>query len=216
MSEGTETAAVVEPVAAAAPAAPVAAPVAEPEALAPASLFEQLAARWIANAPKESKHGITRKMLGDYLNRKSPATPDELAGIDLETAKDILYRRYWLPIAGDKLPEPVAALIFDVAVRRGTEEAGKLLQAAAKRVEPMALKLDGRIGMQTLTAIDELVKAGKAVALEERVFAERTTAVFKLGDGKLFGRDLNLAVAARLAGTVAKAALAAKTGIRIP
>jgi lysozyme family protein len=202
VSEGTDTA--------------TAAPAAEAAPLAAPSLFEQLAARWIANSPKEAKFGITRKMLGDYLNRRSPATEDELAAVTEATARDILYRRYWLPIAGDKLPEPVAALIFDVAVRRGTEEAGKLLQQAVKRVEPVALKLDGRIGVQTLTAIDELVKAGKDIALEERVFAERTTAVFRLGDGKLFGRDVDLGAAVRLAGMVGKGVIAAKTGIRLP
>lgn len=190
--------------------------VAEPETLPPPSLFDQLAARWIENGPKGAKFGITRAMLGDYLNRKGPATADELEGISLETAKDILYRRYWLPIAGDKLPEPVAALIFDVAVRRGVEEAGKLLQHAARKVEPVALSVDGRIGVQTLTAIGELVKAGKEIALEERVLAERTTARFRLGDGKLFGHDIDFARAVRLAGVFGKAAIAAKTGIRLP
>lgn len=184
--------------------------------LAASSLFDQLAARWIESSPKGAKFGITRAMLGDYLNRKGPATADEVAAVTEETARDILYRRYWLPIAGDKLPEPVAALLFDVAVRRGTEEAGKLLQAAVKRVEPVALAIDGRVGVQTLTAIDELLKAGKAVAVEEEVMAGRTTAVFRLFDGKLFGHDINLARAARLAGAVGKAALLAKTGIKLP
>lgn len=202
MSEGTETTA-------AADAGGVL-------ALAAASAFDQLAARRIANGPKGSKFGITRAMLGDYLNRKGPATADELAGITEETARDLLYRRVWLPIAADKLPEPVAALLFDVAVRRGTEEAGKLLQAAVKRVAPMALAIDGRIGAQTLTAIDELLKAGNGVAIEEQVLAGRTTAVFRLGDGKFFGHDVDFASAVRLAGVLGKAAIAAKTGIRIP
>jgi len=190
--------------------------IAEAAPLAPPSLFDQLAARWIAAAPKGSVFGITREMLGDYLNRKGPATKDELAAVTEETARDILYRRYWLPIAGDKLPEPVAALIFDVAVRRGTEEAGKLLQSALQKVEPVALKIDGRIGRETLTAIGELVKAGKDIAIEERVMAERTTARFRLFDGKFFGHDIDLARAMRIAGTVGKAAIAAKTGIRLP
>ena len=216
MSEGTDE--TIAPQPAAAPVTPAPAPAPEQtsaavEELAQPSLFEQLAARWMDG---REHYGITAAMLGDYLNRRRPATKDELHSVDQATARDILYRRYWLPIAGDKLPEPVAALIFDVAVRRGTEEAGKLLQNAASRVKPMALKVDGRIGVQTLTAIDELVKAGSAIALEERVMAERTTARFKLFDGKILGRDIDFARAARLAGVFGRAAIAAKTGIRIP
>ncbi len=207
MSDGTE----IEPVAEA-----VAEAAAEAETLHPPSLFDQLAARRILNGPKGAKFGITRAMLGDYLNRRGDATPDELEGITKDVARDILYRRYWLPIAGDRLPEPVAALLFDVAVRRGVEEAGKLLQEALTRVEPMALAVDGRIGAQTLTAIGELVAAGKAIAIEERVLAERTTARFRLGDGKFFGRDVDLAGAVRLAGIVGKGLVLAKTGVRLP
>lgn len=205
MSEGTET-------------PPVAAAVAEEPMVLPAalSLFDQLALRWIAKTDKGTKFGITRAMLGDYLNRRGLATEDELAGLTIDKARDILFSRYWMPIAGDKLPEPVAALIFDVAVRRSTEEAGKLLQAALKKVEPVALKLDGRIGVQTLTAVDEIIAAGKAIALEERVMAERTTAKFRLGDGKFFGHDLDFAAAIRIAGVFGKAAIAARTGIRLP
>lgn len=212
MSEGTEAAAVAAPVAAVAAAD-------EPAALVLGGYgahFLALAKRHIeANegdsrdqAPK-IRFGITRKMLGDYLARKSPASADELAGITEELAYKILHDRVWTPIVGEKLPEPVASALFDIAVRRGAEEAGKLLQTGIRKAEDVALKVDGRIGRQTLGAIAELVAAGKEIALAEHVLAERTTAIFRLGDGKLFGRDVNFARAALLVG---RAALKAKTG----
>lgn len=200
---------------AAAPAEPAAATTLAPEAtlnLKPSSIFDELAARRLASNGKGMVFGITADMLGDYLNRDAPATADELDAVTEETARDILYRRYWLPIAGDKLPEPVAAAIFDVAVRRGVDEAGKLLQRGLRRTEAVALKVDGRIGTQTLTAIKELEKSGKAIAIAERLMAERTTLAFRLGDGKFFGRDVDLGGVAWMVG---KAIVQAKTGIKL-
>ena len=216
MSDGPDDlAAVAAAAVAAAPAAPAAAPAPAADApieLKPSGIFDMLAARHLATHAKGVVFGVTADMLGDYLNRDAPATPDELDAVTEETARDILYRRYWLPIAGDKLPEPVAAAIFDVAVRRGVDEAGKLLQRGLRRTEAVALKVDGRIGTQTLTAIKELEKAGKAVAIAERLMAERTTFAFRLGDGKFLGRDVDLGGAMLVVG---KAIFAAKTGIKL-
>jgi hypothetical protein len=180
------------------------------------SLFEQLAARHIERyaSGKGIRFGITRAMLGDWFARKGPATEDELEGVTEALAREILLNRVWKPLRGDRLPEPVAAALFDVAVRRTVPEAGKLLQtavieAAEKRV---ALRVDGRLGRETMTAIDALVKAGKDIALAERIMAERTTMKFRLFDGKLFGRDIDIAGAGMIVG---KALLRAK-GVPIP
>lgn len=207
MSEGTEAAplaATTEP----APAAPAAAPAApERETLVlggyPAH-FMALAKRWIEHPARvgdsrdtnpKIRFGITRALLGDFLARKSPATADELAGITEETAYKILFQRVWEPICGDKLPEAVSSMLFDVAVRRGATVAGKLLQNGVTQATAVALKRDGRIGKQTLTAIDELKKAGEEVALAERIISTRGTFAFRLGDGKLFGHDIDFASA---------------------
>lgn len=207
MTEQAEDVAVATAtVAAEAPAAPLPEP----------SLFEQLAARHIERyaSGKGIRFGITRAMLGDWFARKGPATEDELEGVTESLAREILLNRVWKPLRGDRLPEPVAAALFDVAVRRTVPEAGKLLQtaiveAADKRV---ALRVDGRLGRETLTAIDALVKAGKDIALAERIMAERTTMKFRLFDGKLFGRDIDIAGAGMIVG---KAMLRAK-GLPIP
>lgn len=199
-----------------APAAVEAAPAPQTALLPEPSLFEQLAARHIERyaSGKGIRFGITRVMLGDWFARKGPASEDELEGVTESLAREILLNRVWKPLRGDRLPEPVAAALFDVAVRRTVPEAGKLLQtaiveAAERRV---ALKVDGRLGRETMTAIDALVKAGKDIALAERIMAERTTLKFRLFDGKFLGRDLDIAGAGLLVG---KALLRAK-GVPIP
>lgn len=159
---------------------------------------------------KGAKFGITRQQLGDWFARKGPATPDELEGVTQDLATEILFNRVWKPLRLDRLPEPVARAIFDVAVRRGVSEAVKLLQTALPRTKKMALVADGRLGRETLTAIDALVKEGKEIALAKAILAERTTLKFRLGDGKLFGRDIDLAGAGF---TILRAAAKAKFGI---
>lgn len=159
---------------------------------------------------KGAKFGITRAQLGDWFARKGPATPDELEGVTADLATEILFNRVWKPLRLDRLPEPVARAIFDVAVRRGVSEAVKLLQTALPRTKKMALVADGRLGRETLTAIDALVKEGKEIALAKAILAERTTLKFRLGDGKLFGRDVDLAGAGF---TILRVAAKAKFGI---
>lgn len=180
--------------------------------LPPASIFDQLAARRMAQTGKNMVFGITADMLGDYLNRSAPATEDELAAVTEEVARDILYRRYWMPIAGDKLPPEIASAIFDVAYRRGVDHATKLVQRAIKGVDAVAIKVDGRMDKPTLTALQSIVKNGAAVALAERAMAERTTFRFRLFDGKFLGRDIDLGGAMLIVG---KALVKAKTGITL-
>lgn len=188
--------------------------------LPPPTLFEQLAGRFIARAKAEevklkdkaiTKYGVTRAMLADFLHQDD-ASWAELETVTEDTARKILFDRYWMPLAADKLPAPVASAVFDLAIRRGVSSASKLLQRALTKVEPVALKIDGKVREQTLGAIEHLEKAGRAIELGERVLAERTTFIFKLLDGKLFGRDLDIAGAALAVG---RAALLAKTGIRL-
>ncbi len=78
-------------------------------------------------------------------------------------------------------------------------------------LESRIVKLQGSSEEQLGQKQVELLKP-----LEEQVMAGRTTAVFRLGDGKLFGHDIDFARAVRLAGTVSKSAFTARTGIPLP
>jgi lysozyme family protein len=203
MSEGTED---LAPTPASAPAAAMPLP-------AP-SLFDELAARFMDNAAtKHAPFGITSDMLADYLNQKADVTRDQLAEVTQDIARDVLFTRVWQKIGGDRLPPAIAPIVFDIAARRGVDEGVKFLQRAATRVEGMTLSQDGRLGKQTLGALDSLVKAGKDIALAERAMEERDTFIERLRDGRLWGRKRGVG---GLAIMVGKAILAAKTGVRIP
>lgn len=205
MSDGPESATAPAPVAA--PAAPAI------EKLA--SLFDELAGRHIAAHADDADRpfGITRAMLADFRHRKSvsldelrqlAANPEEGKALAVRILRD----RVWEPLMGDKLPPPVAAVLFDVALRRGVDRAGKTLQKAAAKATRAALKIDGALGRQTFLTLAQIDPDD----LTERLLAHRGTFVWRLGDGKLLGHDVNLARAAIFAG---KWALRA-TGIPLP
>lgn len=169
------------------------------------AVFDQLADQYMAanggHAPGKAVHGITRQMLAGFLNRKD-VRPDELKAITQEEARQLLYERFWRPIAGDRLPPAVSALLFDVAIQRGTAAAGKLLQRSIIRAAHTRLKIDGNVATQTLKAIAE---HGDALSIAQDIFARRSTFAFRIGDGKLFGHKWNVALAqaALLAGRIA-------------
>lgn len=170
-----------------------------------ASIFDQVAAGRIQAKIKGAVHGITPAMLLDYLARKAPVTPDEMRAITTDLARDIIYTRYWKPLGGDKHPAIVAAVI-DIAFRRSVDEATKTIQAAVPLVEKAEITKDGRKGVQTDTAIDSLIKAGKDIALLEAIDKKRRTIKFRLGDGKFLGHDIDSAGAIALALRVVMAA----------
>lgn len=187
----------------------------------PISLFEQLAntriQRFLSVEAKAknavTKFGITRDMLADYMNQPT-ATWDELEEITEDTARKILLTRVWEPLAGDKLPPELATVIFDVACSRGVHEASKMAQRAVKDVTSAAVKVDGKLRAGSLTAIEQLQKTGKAVEAAERVVMERTS-IASLIVSRFLRRENRSELAAVLL-AFGRAAIAAKTGIRLP
>lgn len=194
------------------------------EADKPVSEFERSAYRYIDRALKAekkleekgrtaiSKYGVTRAMLADYLNQDS-ASWDELEDVTEDLAVKILRDRYWMPLAGDKLPPELASAIFDVAIKRGVGEASKMAQRAAVALQPAAIKIDGKLRAGSLTAIDKLVEAGRSIELAERVLAERSSIIGVVMD-RLFhgGTKFDLAGAAVAVG---RAYVLSKTGVRL-
>lgn len=84
-------------------------------------------------------------------------TVDDLKALTHEEAFDLYRAMYWDAVKGDSLPEPVAHLLFDMAVNAGPARAIKLLQ------EALGVTADGVIGPQTMAAVegadvDELVQ----------------------------------------------------------
>lgn len=55
--------------------------------------------------------------------------------------------RYWTPVRGDRLPAPLALLVYDCAVNQGVRRASRILQRAA------GARPDGIVGPRTLDAV---------------------------------------------------------------
>ena len=68
-------------------------------------------------------------------------------------AEAIYLRDYWTPAGCDKLPGPLALMVFDAAVNNGLERAKDWLQMA------VGVKADGEIGPETLGALTKALAA---------------------------------------------------------
>ena len=71
----------------------------------------------------------------------------DIVNLQLEDAKAIYFRDYWLPLNADMLPPAIALVAFDGAVNASVKQAAMWLQAALNVAQ------DGVIGRQTLNAV---------------------------------------------------------------
>lgn len=84
----------------------------------------------------------------------------DIKNLKLEQAQSIYQRDYWAPICGEKLPAPLALLVFDAAVNNGVTRAAKWLQAV------VGVAQDGVVGPLTLAAVSSKAGEGAAVLAE--------------------------------------------------
>jgi len=93
----------------------------------------------------ETKFGISKRQ---YPN-------EDIEGLTIERAKEIYRRDYWDKLRLDEVRDPeVAAEIFDTAVNTGIGPAIKIAQRALEFLG-QALVVDGAMGAQTLTALND-------------------------------------------------------------
>lgn len=71
----------------------------------------------------------------------------DIANLTEDEARSIYLQRYWIPIAGDRLPATLALLVLDAAVNLGIGRAVRLLQSA------VGTEQDGLLGPKTLSAV---------------------------------------------------------------
>lgn len=101
-----------------------------------------------------------------------------------EQAEVIYQKGYWEPIHGDKLPSPVAEVVFDCAINHGVGGAGRLLQRAINSMNlTTPLTVDGIIGPKTLAAVARI----------EELNSELAGAMPELGPGRIL-RELALSI----------------------
>ncbi len=103
----------------------------------------------------------------------------DISSMTEAAARTIYQTDYWNNIAGDKLPPPLALLMFDAAVNSGVSRAARWLQMALGVAE------DGAIGPETLAAVT--AKSGQGAALMTEFLAQRVNYMAGLPTWRSFG-----------------------------
>ena len=100
-----------------------------------------------------------------------------IAQLTEDNAQAIYRRDYWDRVSGDRLPPPLALLVFDAAVNAGVGRAARWLQGA------VGVAADGAIGPATLAA----VQAARGVDLCAEFGARRLLFMAGLPTWRTFG-----------------------------
>lgn len=74
----------------------------------------------------------------------------DIGNLTEEDARTIYLQRYWAAISADRLPPPLALLMFDAAVNLGVSRAVRLLQSA------VGTEQDGLLGPETLARVQTM------------------------------------------------------------
>jgi lysozyme family protein len=129
---------------------------------------------WTGGAPGK---GLCR---GTKFGTAASAHPElDVAALTLDDARAIYRRDYWDKVAGNRLPPPLALLVFDAAVNNGVARASRWLQAAA------GCAPDGMVGPATLAAVQK--QAGQGAALCAEFQAQRLAFMASLPGWQHFG-----------------------------
>lgn len=123
-----------------------------------------------------TKYGITQKALGVWLGH--PASVDDVQALDVDTAKAIYRKNYYLAPHLDQLPALIQPVMLDAAVNSGPGQAVMWLQAVLNANNYGPLTEDGGIGPKTVTAATAAAAAmgpalNKALIEARRTFLQR-------------------------------------------
>jgi lysozyme family protein len=123
------------------------------------------------------------KCRGTKFGISAGAHPElDIANLTLDEAKTIYRNEYWNRIGGDRLPAPIALLVFDAAVNNGIGRAVRWLQQA------VSVAQDGMIGPRTLESVGRIVaRQGGSATLSAELLAQRITFMTSLPTWRSFG-----------------------------
>ena len=106
---------------------------------------------------------------------------EDIINLTLEKAAEIYRRDYWDRVLGDRLSPPLALLVFDAAVNNGVIRAAGWLQGV------VGATVDGRLGSETLAAVDAAMCARGSVAVCAEFLAQRLVFMTGLPTWRIFG-----------------------------
>ena len=120
-------------------------------------------------------YGVSTALMKDICSRRGgqaflsglglvpPVNRAFMRKITKDTAARIFNFEFWLPLALDEIPDPLACVWYDMAVNHGKGRATRLIQQALNNSLKAGLKVDGASGPLTKKAA---MKAGKVCAQE--------------------------------------------------
>ncbi|MGE5514537.1 MAG: glycoside hydrolase family 108 protein [Bacteroidota bacterium] len=104
-----------------------------------------------------TKYGITERELGVWLGH--PASVADVQALDVDTAKAIYRKNYYLAPHIDQLPDLIQPVMLDAAVNSGPGQAVRWLQAVLNANNYGPLTEDGGIGAKTIAAASAAASA---------------------------------------------------------
>ena len=106
---------------------------------------------------------------------------EDIANLTPEAAAAIYRRDYWDRVSGDHLSPSLALLVFDAAVNNGVARAAGWLQGI------IGVTVDGRLGPETLAAVDAAIHARGNAAVCAEFQAQRLVFMAGLPTWHIFG-----------------------------
>lgn len=101
-----------------------------------------------------TRWGISHRALATWRGVEK-VSPEEVADLSEDEAKEIYRVQYWQAVRGDALPSGIDFYAAQIAVLSGVSTAAKMLQEVALQGDK-ALKIDGLIGEKTIAAVRSL------------------------------------------------------------
>ncbi len=121
--------------------------------------------------------GVTQAVYDDW--RANRGLVRQSVRLITEPEVSAIYRKqYWDAVSGDKLPSGLDYAVFDFAVNSGVNRAGRYLQKCLGFSTQ-----DGKIGPQTLGAINDPVALINALCARRRAFLQQLPTFGHFGKG---------------------------------
>jgi len=99
---------------------------------------------------KATRYGIIQKVA------RADGYLGEMKYFPLERAHKIYIKNYWKPSKAENITnQKIANYLFDTSVNCGIRTGSKLLQKAYNNISKVKLKVDGKIGRKSISAINK-------------------------------------------------------------
>ena len=94
----------------------------------------------------ETKYGISKKAYPNV----------DIKNLTVDDAVELYKKDYWIPAKVERLPDRLQGQYFDMVVNQGITKSGRILQRACNGKNKDKIKIDGKVGPNTIKATARL------------------------------------------------------------